>query len=1336
MDSSSDDGSFNMDILADSAGKYGFINPSVVNEVIFGSDQDPTKPSSFPQRKRSSDVSSLAVMSSDDWGEKDESELPISKNIPTFNAERRMSEAFPNSWGGSKRDRRRLASSCHQSSQRAGVNTNRRSTPLSKVRFRNRRSSISSGSRKSSRVSLVGRKKSVRQRRNSSGSRTVEIRDGNTEDALATFASGGGSSMAAAAAVVAFGANATSSSSRHHIRYNVDDDVFVYLSVLNETNDILEPRVKRFSILERRKTDESTINSILNSAITEVSTNPVNKYGYPRGHGRTIEEQRGPYLYVLAKVKKVHFEEDARYYTVEREDTKKEQRADVEWMEPVPNNRAKDAAQRAAISSRTKKKLKTGHHHNRCSYIYFRSFGRHIAHWFIDNILLHCWRWYSTTRRTAKKQVTLFLDGSTPYLCWLRLTMVNHLVFCSLIFNLLDQGLLFIDFETSARLFTVGKVVMVVVWITLVLELMFEFLIRPSGYNALIKSEKAFAPSTARYIDRIHLCAELLALVVFIPELYCSVNSHDSCGWARNFTLQTASIRKCLGSPHMYDTGVFHAILGHLIFATIRLRIFGLVRHWKIRMIGKTFDHQLAEDRILRRFRLHKFDDSLKSLRKGTKGHDEYSKKSDSSADDLSEAEELTDIKEDALRVQLKAADDMCLNNAANIGTALMVTNSHRVMALLIVVVGLLPILTATQTNNRSRDMVNILNEMNVLAKDDCAFLEDSLSTWLRSFPVHNSSQIYVVKAQVYSDKCDSQCIFEGKIGACDNFSSFKSHIQPNMFRNVTVESNGSYVSVLFNEKDVVANAAFSSFLLQIAIIIQVILGLSVLYDDAGRCVLDPLRKMLKIVLQYASNPLDNSQMGMGTDKNDQNQLGSYETEQLLNAVTKITDLMRKCWGVAGAGIISSNLARTEDGKSVSFNPCVPGKRVYALFGFASICDFTNLLRNLDKDVISLINDVAKVIHGEVYRWAFGDSGQCNKNLGGAFLMVFRIGDTNEVKEKKERATALVFSSKRYDMTTGLAKRRQRRVVRNSSQPSGHRKMIRRQNSESSTSEIENLQLSSLPGITAFTDRALIGMLKTFAGIHRDKRIQEWADDFRLGAGVGAFTIEMIFGMDAGWAVEGAVGSEYKIDATYLSPHVNMASRMMSATKQYGVTILVSQAVQELLSDTAKSKLRHLDTVTVKGSSLRQPIYTYDARHKHVDFFLYERSDDDADFESERYTSNIWNTDQDLRAMNYHISDEFLEHFNIGREEYLAGNWKSAITNLDIANNIMIHTILEAGITGDFVPSENLLNGVILTRRVKAEHEDGTCRCLIDFMTKLGGVAPEGWAGFRPLTSK
>jgi class 3 adenylate cyclase len=50
----------------------------------------------------------------------------------------------------------------------------------------------------------------------------------------------------------------------------------------------------------------------------------------------------------------------------------------------------------------------------------------------------------------------------------------------------------------------------------------------------------------------------------------------------------------------------------------------------------------------------------------------------------------------------------------------------------------------------------------------------------------------------------------------------------------------------------------------------------------------------------------------------------------------------------------------------------------------------------------------------------------------------------------------------------------------------------------------------------------------------------------------------MGFGLHVGWAIEGAIGSFYKIDASYLSPNVNMASRLEAATKQYGVQLLIS----------------------------------------------------------------------------------------------------------------------------------------------------------------------------------
>lgn len=456
------------------------------------------------------------------------------------------------------------------------------------------------------------------------------------------------------------------------------------------------------------------------------------------------------------------------------------------------------------------------------------------------------------------------------------------------------------------------------------------------------------------------------------------------------------------------------------------------------------------------------------------------------------------------------------------------------------------------------------------------------------------------------------------------------------------------------------------------------------------------------------------------------NKLGNYETEQLITAITKITDLLRKCWGVAGAGIISANLARNKDGDTVVFNPTVPGKLVYALFGFAGIDDFSNLLVSLEKDVMILINDLAKVIHNQVLRWGLGDSGQCNKNLGSAFLLVYRIGEFKDVHEKTAKAARVIF-----DKNITLGRRKNAR---------------RNRRSGPFNSKIDTIQLASLPGINAFADRALLGMLKSFAGIHGDKSIRKWQEDFRLGAGVGAFSIEMIFGMDAGWAVEGAVGSKYKVDATYLSPHVNMASRMMSACKQYGVAVIVSEKFEELLSQTVRKKLRHLDTVTVKGSSIEQRIFTYDARHKGVNFFLWRRADEDEEINASGYDEQIWENDQDLSRIRDHISPLFLDTFAEGLNFYLDGKWPQAIEKLREADTIMIQTIVEDGLYEFYLRSydlssygDQLLDPLTTNEEIlRLRHEvgDRTCHNLISYMEKEGGGAPDDWRGFRPLTAK
>jgi hypothetical protein len=51
-------------------------------------------------------------------------------------------------------------------------------------------------------------------------------------------------------------------------------------------------------------------------------------------------------------------------------------------------------------------------------------------------------------------------------------------------------------------------------------------------------------------------------------------------------------------------------------------------------------------------------------------------------------------------------------------------------------------------------------------------------------------------------------------------------------------------------------------------------------------------------------------------------------------------------------------------------------------------------------------------------------------------------------------------------------------------------------------------------------------------------------------------------------------GSEYKIDASYLSPNVNLASRLEAATKQYGCPLLLSRDFMDCLSPAVRAKVR------------------------------------------------------------------------------------------------------------------------------------------------------------------
>ena len=62
------------------------------------------------------------------------------------------------------------------------------------------------------------------------------------------------------------------------------------------------------------------------------------------------------------------------------------------------------------------------------------------------------------------------------------------------------------------------------------------------------------------------------------------------------------------------------------------------------------------------------------------------------------------------------------------------------------------------------------------------------------------------------------------------------------------------------------------------------------------------------------------------------------------------------------------------------------------------------------------------------------------------------------------------------------------------------------------------------------------------------RRLQQYRKDARLTNRMPGYKVQMGFGLHVGWAIEGAIGSKFKVDASYLSPNVNLTARLEVGT--------------------------------------------------------------------------------------------------------------------------------------------------------------------------------------------
>jgi len=258
--------------------------------------------------------------------------------------------------------------------------------------------------------------------------------------------------------------------------------------------------------------------------------------------------------------------------------------------------------------------------------------------------------------------------------------------------------------------------------------------------------------------------------------------------------------------------------------------------------------------------------------------------------------------------------------------------------------------------------------------------------------------------------------------------------------------------------------------------------------------------------------------------------LSGMETNFLMSTILRVGSLMKVGFGSAGVEIIRNNLERGRHRDVLLLNK--QGGSVSCIFLFCDIRQFTDATECLQEDVFVFTNKIAAVVHSICHSYG----GSANKNIGDAFLVSWLLDDAPEREEDAD----------------------------DSYQPNNRNKTL--------FSAYHNQ-----------ADKALLSVVKISMALHYDKYFTDAINESAKNSLLSKLSnrkgpiVQMGFGLHAGRAVQGAIGSQRKLDATYISESVEQAEFLESSTKKYGVPVLMSDTFYDLLDNSNKYRCRKVD---------------------------------------------------------------------------------------------------------------------------------------------------------------